>query len=116
MSELHFHISQIRPSDVPRRDSWLSAQEKVLKTKLSSPLKLSDLNIDLYRIGKILTVPNGNHFLAAILHILGDLESVAIPVNPAHYNTGQWIYQLQRVQSEGIMTFDDYLRRIDYDF
>lgn len=55
---------------------------------------------------------DGNHRLALLTRLRGSEIKVKATLHTPNHHKG-WSYQHQRTQEAGIVTFDDYLERID---
>ncbi len=116
MKRVDVKLSQIKPSDTPRDDSWWLQRDRVEKMNLQPPIDLSILGVTLSEAedGSIFT-KNGNHRLAALVEKFGYNTVVSGEVEPRAHTSSSWGVQLDRIAKRGINNYQDWLDRIGSD-
>lgn len=104
-------LSDIRPSDLPREESWQARQ--AISPPAEQPINLDTYGIKIIRAGEDWTVQDGNHLLARLVQVFGEDHEVEAEIDEIGSNREkQWAQQLQWVSQDGVSSFKDYLGKI----
>jgi hypothetical protein len=114
MSRIDISLGKIRPSDIPREESWWTQQDFVRNLNLKPPIDLNKLRVSLSESGDgHIFTKNGNHRLAALAAQFGIDIMVFGDIEPRVHTDREWDIQLDRVLREhGIKNYQDWLNKI----